>query len=208
MSADAVEQELDYVEEPESEPVSAPEPAPVAPPVVDRDTPPGSDPNKVVVRERDEVDRLDPQPTPMVLVSGTEFDLEPLKLRQFLRLLRIITRGAAGMLDSTELDFEDPQAFAQTLLGMMLFSLPEAEEETIDFLKSMVKPRNMTGNPERDLIKVQDLLDEFDNPDLEDVITVAQCIVEVEAEDLRALGKRLGAMLQTAQKVGLAPKTK
>ena len=151
---------------------------------------------------RDEAERLDPQPLLMQLESGTKFDLEPLKLRQFLRLLRIVTRGAADVLDQTRLDFEDPQAFVQTFLGMVLFSIPEAEEETVDFIKSMVVPTDLTGNPDKDLIKVQALSRELDNPALEDTITIVQFIIEREAEYLRALGKRLGAMLRVAQKIG------
>lgn len=160
---------------------------------------------------RDELDRLDPAPIEMRLESGTEFDLEPLKLRQFLRLLRIVTRGAADVLDGASLDFEDPQAFVQTFLGMVLFSIPEAEEETIDFIKSMVRPQGLTGDPKKDLIKVQGLSAELDNPELEDTITIVQCIIERESEDLRALGKRLGAMFKVAEKMGAtsdtAPKT-
>lgn len=152
--------------------------------------------------ERSETDRLDPEPIEMKLESGTEFDLEPLKLRQFLRLLRIITRGAADVLDTAKLDFEDPQSFVQQFLGMVLFSIPEAEEETVDFIKSMVKPRDLTGNPDKDLIKVRDLSAELDNPALEDTITIVQAVIENEAEDLRALGKRLSAMFKVAEKMG------
>lgn len=151
---------------------------------------------------RDELDRMDPAPLEMRLVSGTEFELESLKLRQFLRLLRIITRGASDVLDTTTLDMENPQEFIQTFLGMILFSIPEAEEETVDFLKSMVRPKEMTGNPEKDLIKVRELGRELDNPELEDTITIIQVIVEREGEDLRALGKRLGTMLKVAEKLG------
>lgn len=154
---------------------------------------------------RSEMDRLDPDPTPRVLVSGTKFDLEPLKLRQFLRLLRIVTRGASGILSGSDLDFEDPQLFAQNLLGMVLFALPEAEEETVDFLKSMVKPSNLTGDVNKDLIRLEDLYRELDNPDLEDVVTIMQCIVETEGEDLRGLGKRLSSMFKVAQKTGMVP---
>jgi hypothetical protein len=152
---------------------------------------------------RDEIERLDPQPLKMELVSGTPFDLEPLKLRQFLRLLRIITRGAADVLDQTSIDFDNPDAFVQQFLGMVMFSIPEAEEETVEFIKSMVKPANMTGNVDKDLIKVRELLSEIENPDLNDVITITQAIIEKEAEDLRALGKRLGSMFAVAQKMGV-----
>jgi hypothetical protein len=153
---------------------------------------------------RDETERLDPQPVELRLESGIEFDLEPLKLRQFLRLLRIVSRGAADVLDSTSLNFENPQEFVQTFLGMVLFSIPDAEDETIEFIKSMVKPKNLTGNKDKDLLKYQDLAAELDNPELEDTLTIVQAVVEREAEDIRALGKRLGAMFKVAQKIGAA----
>lgn len=156
---------------------------------------------------RDEIDRLDPQPTEMRLLSGLEFDLEPLRLRQFLRLLRIVSRGAADVLDSTSLDFENPQAFVQTFLGLVLFSIPEAEEETIEFLKSIIKVRNETGNPDKDSITYGELLSALDNPELEDTLTIVQALIEREAEDIRALGKRLGAMFKVAQKMGATPST-
>lgn len=151
---------------------------------------------------KDELDRLDPQPVEMILLSGTEFDLEPLKLRQFLRLLRIVTRGAADVLDTASLDLDNPDAFVQTFLGMVLFSIPEAEEETVDFIKSMVRPKGLVGDPKKDLPKVQALIDELDNPELEDTVTIIQAVIENEAEDLRALGKRLAGMFRTAQKMG------
>lgn len=155
-----------------------------------------------VAPPRDELERLDPAPLKLALESGTAFDLEPLKLRQFLRLLRIVTRGAADVLDQAELDFNDPQAFMQTFLGMVLFSIPEAEEETVDFIKSVVRPSNLTGDAKKDLALVQSLSAELDNPELEDTITIVQALVEREAEDLRALGKRLAGMLRTAEKLG------
>lgn len=151
---------------------------------------------------RDEIDRLDPQPFSMVLESGTEFDVSPLKLRQFLRLLRIVTRGAADVLDSANLNFDDPQDFLQTFIGMVLFSIPEAEEETVDFIKSMVIPKDLTGNPDKDRIKVRELMLELDNPELGDTITIIQSIIQRESEDLRALGKRLAGMLAVAEKMG------
>lgn len=151
---------------------------------------------------RDETERLDLQPVEMKLQSGTEFDLEPLKLRQFLRLLRIVTRGAADVLDTTEMDFDDPTGFVKTFVGLILFSIPDAEQETIDFIQSMVRPKDLTGNPKIDLPRIQELRAELDNPELEDTITIVQVIIENEAEDLRALGKRLGSMLRVAEKMG------
>ena len=175
----------------------------------DTPAPQASEPAEGGVQPKDarsETDRLDPAPTEQKLLSGTEFALEPLKFRQFLRLLRIVTRGAAGILDSQELDFEDQNAFAQQFLGMVLFAIPEAEEEAIEFIKSMVSLKDPTGDPKKDLVRMEDLYAELDNPELEDVVTVVQCVIETEAEDLRALGKRLSKMFETAQRVGAAPK--
>lgn len=156
---------------------------------------------------RTETERLDPQPIEKKLQSGLEFELEPLKLRQFLRLLRIVTRGAADILETARLNFDDPQEFLQTFVGIVLFSIPDAEEESIEFLKSMVRPKGLTGDRKRDLPKYEDLARELDNPELEDTVTIIQVIVETEAEDLRALGKRLSRMFATAQKMGATKPT-
>lgn len=156
---------------------------------------------------RSETERLDPAPLEMVLESGTRFELEPLKLRQFLRLLRIITRGAADVLDGASLDFENADSFVQQFIGMVLFSIPEAEEETVDFIQSMVRPVNMTGNPDKDVILIRELYAELENPSLEDTVTIIQSIFERESEDLRALGKRLGSMFKVAQKMGATKST-
>lgn len=153
---------------------------------------------------RDETERLDPPVTAVIaLESGTEIEIEALRLRQFLRLLRIVTRGASDILDSANLDFENPQEFLQTFLAMVLFSIPEAEEETVVFLQSMVRPKNLTGNPSKDLITTRELSLELENPSLDDTMTIITSIVQKESEDLRSLGKRIAGMLKSAEKMGL-----
>lgn len=177
-------------------PTPAQAPAYVSPPAPVAEAPATPEP------PRDESDRLDPQPISMTLESGTEFDIAPLKLRQFLRLLRIVTRGASDILDTASLNFDDPQDFLQTFIGMVLFSIPEGEEETVDFIKSMVVPKGLTGDPKKDQIRLNELMMELDNPSLDDTITIVQRIIERESEDLRALGKRLATMLTVAEKMG------
>src|SRR4051812_355314 len=95
---------------------------------------------------RSETERLDPQPVPGRFKSGTEFDVEPLKLRQFLALLRILTRGAGAALSMGGLSSRDTEDFARQLMAMLLFAIPEAEEETIMFIKSMVRPKLPKGD--------------------------------------------------------------
>lgn len=152
---------------------------------------------------RDELERLDPEPMKMVLVSGMEFDVQPLKLRQFLALLRIVTRGASGVLSMGGLSSQDGEDFVRQLLALVLFAVPEAEEETVSFVQSMVKPANLTGDAIKDQTAINELAIELHNPELEDLVAIIEAIVNREADDLRALGNRLRSMFQVATKMGL-----
>lgn len=153
--------------------------------------------------ERDELERLDPQPMRMVLKSGTEFDVQPLKLRQFLALLRIVTRGASGILSMGGLSSQDGEDFVRQLLALVLFAVPEAEDETINFIQTMTVPAHLTGDPIKDQDLINALNEELDNPELEDMVSIIEAIVDREGDDLRALGNRLRSMFKTAEKMGL-----
>ncbi len=169
---------------------------------------------------RDEVDRLDPQPVavdaqgaPLVLDNGAEFELEPLKLRQFLRMLRIITRGASQNMDVIDLDFEDPTKFVSGLMGLLVFAIPDAEDETVYFLQSVVKPKGLSEGRTKEDKAADDeawerLFENLTNPSLDDTLTILQRLLEVEGEDLRALGKRVQRMFETATKMGALEKNR
>ncbi len=159
-----------------------------------------------------EIDKLDPIPETVTLRSGLEVQLESLKARQFFKLLRIITHGAlpgmreAGLFDMDDLDTEE---FLGRLLSVTLLSIPDAEDETIAFIRSMVYP---TGLIDRRGLNKQDIqhnevlwagLDaEMENPDLDDVVTIIEAIVKRESDDIQALGKRLASMMKLAEKTG------
>jgi len=156
--------------------------------------------------QRSETERLDPQPVKSELKSGTKIDVEPLKLRQFLALLRILTRGAGAALSMGGLSARDGEDFARQLMAMLLFAIPEAEDDTIDFVKSMVRPQALKKtDPNFDHLK-QLIDEELDNPELEDVVTILELVVQNEADDLAALGKRLRSMFDVATKMGLTSK--
>lgn len=161
-----------------------------------------------------EIDALDPRATPIQLSSGTWILIEALRARQFFKLLRIITHGALPLLRDAglfEVD-QDPEEFGQKLLSVMVMAVPDAEDQTIDFLLSMVKPHGLT---ERRPINKQDkennerlwqiVYAEMSNPDLGDLLTIVEAIVRQEAKDIQALGKRLAAMFQIAEKTGQIP---
>lgn len=153
--------------------------------------------------ERTVEDRLLDEPSgPLSLSTGLEVELRPLKLREFLKLLRIITRGGAALLPNMTLDFNDPESFGAELIALILFSVPEAPDEVSDFLATICKPTGLSGNADNDNVLIGKLIDTFDNPELEDVIEVVTRLVQTESKDLAALGKRLQGMLKVAQKVG------
>ncbi len=159
-----------------------------------------------------ELDRIDPVPDYLTLRSGLEVHLLPLRTRQLFKLLRIITHGAGQQLLTSGIDFADePQVFIQKLLGLVLFSIPDAEQEAIDFLQSMVEPADLCEKQVRDMSKSERegniaawtaLNVELYNPDPGDTIDIIEVIVQRESGDLQALGKRLRQFLELASKTG------
>jgi hypothetical protein len=150
----------------------------------------------------EDVERLLPSPgEPFALSDGTMVVANELRLKEFLGLLKIVTRGAAVALGEVRLDATD-EAFSQSLISLFLFAIPEAEEEAADFLRLMVRPagpfadRDARNSAESSL----DLL--MLNPDLEDLFTIIEIVINHEGKDLRRLGKRLGKALEFAQRTG------
>lgn len=159
-----------------------------------------------------EIDKLDPIPETVILESGLQVRLESLKARQFFKLLRIITHGAlpgmrqAGLFDMADMDTDE---FMGRLLSVTVLSIPDAEEETIVFLKSMCYPVGLIErrglnkqDVERNSLLWEALEAELDNPELGDLVTIIEAIVKREAEDIQSLGKRLASMFKLAEKTG------
>jgi hypothetical protein len=156
---------------------------------------------------RTEPEILLADPEPFKLESGRLINLNPLKMRELLKLMRIITRGAAPMLGTLfqSHNLDNPDRFAEQLLALLIFAIPEAEDETIDFLRAMVKapepwldpPHNKRPNPD-----YADFLIELNNPDPLDFITIFEEIITREKDDLASLGKRLTAVAKMMVKTG------
>lgn len=147
------------------------------------------------------------------LSTGFRIKILPLKSRQFFKLLRIITHGAGGLLMNLNFSGDDsPEAFGAKLLALVGYAIPDAEDEVIEFLLSITEAEGTKAG--RKLSKEEksanaelysQLLDELDNPELEDLITIVEALVTREAEDLQALGKRLMSMFDLAKKTGQIP---
>ena len=157
-----------------------------------------------------ELDALDPIQETFELSSGVTVLIEPLRTRQFFRLFRIITHGAPSYLEGslTGLVEGDPDEVTTRLVAMIVFSIPEAEEQTMDFLTSMVRPVGLEqagGNKAaatRNSQKWNEVEAAMINPSMDDTLGIVELIIRRESKDLAALGKRLVSMLEMAAKTG------
>lgn len=160
-----------------------------------------------------EIDGLDPIPDSVKLESGTVVQLESLKARQFFKLLRIITHGALpGMRDAGLFELSgdlDTDEFMGRLLAVTVMAIPDAEDETIEFIRSMCYPYGLIerrGLNKQDVERNTELWEQLDtelqNPTLGDLVTIIEAVVKREAADIQALGKRLASMFKLAERTG------
>lgn len=148
----------------------------------------------------DEIDAIDPEPSDVITLStGSKVRVVPLKARQFFRLLRIVTRGGAQVWSMFRLstDMEEGE-FVSQLVAMVLFAVPEAEEETFDFIRAMLVPAE--GDPTAESMKA--LGAEVNDLGLDDIVSIIEVVVRREGADMQALGKRLQGLIPAADKTG------
>lgn len=164
-----------------------------------------------------EIDLIDPTPVEIKLSTGVVVSLERLRTRQFFKLLKILTRGAGSMLMEVKLNVEMPQEeFVGKLIGLIILSVPEAEDEAIEFLKAMTLPVGLASG--RTLSSVDKARNDelwasyhqsLRNPELDDMVSIFEQIVRTEAADIQRLGKRILSFMKVAEKTGqLTPDTK
>lgn len=158
---------------------------------------PPSDPSP-----EEDVERLLPSPgEPFALADGMMVIANPLKLKGFLGMLKIVTRGAAMALGDVRLNVSDAD-FMESLMSLFIFAIPEAEVEAADFLRIMVRPAGPFKSPEEAGEAEAELDAIMRDPDLEDVFSIIEIVIRTEGSDLRRLGKRLTSALTFAQKTG------
>jgi hypothetical protein len=124
--------------------------------------------------------------------------------------LKIITRGAAPIIPNLKVDGDTTaEEWTQQFLAVVMLAIPESEQETIEFIASMIKPAGLIegralnkADKERNDALWDAVEKDLGNPELEDLVTIIEAIVKNEAEDLKALGKRLMGMFELARKTG------
>lgn len=150
----------------------------------------------------EDIERLLPSPgEPFQLASGDFVILNDLKLKGFLAMLKIVTRGAALALSEVRLNVND-EAFGESLMTLFLFAIPEAEAEAADFLRVMIRPAGPFEDQDARQQAEASLDAQMMDPDLEDVFTIIGLVIRNEGSDLRRLGKRLTSAMAFAQKTG------
>lgn len=152
-----------------------------------------------------DVEALSPSSDVITLSSGFEVQIEPLKTRGMFKLLKIVTRGAGPILAQMPLEFDKPEVFMQQLLSVIVMAVPEAENEAIEFIQFMTVPvgynKDARGKDaeQKNRELIERLVDELDDPEIEDTISIIEAVVRNEAHDIQALGKRLAATLRVIQ---------
>jgi hypothetical protein len=143
------------------------------------------------------------------LSDGTVVKLLDLKARQFFKLLKILTHGPAVNLMAAQGSGSLLSGTGEEVLGRLVgfigVSIPDAFDEVIEFLYDMVEPTGLGGTKQskaEDDAKVRNLAKVMSNPELEDILDLVEAIVRRESEDLAALGKKVGKLLNLAQKTG------
>jgi hypothetical protein len=160
-----------------------------------------------------DVDALDPKNQPLTLASGTVVDIVPLRTREFFKLVKIITNGAGPVLPRMDLFSGDSteSEFVGKLVSLVIMSVPNAEDDAIEFLQAMVKPTGLIDRPYLEMNKAdrernetlwQGVLEVLHNPEIDDTISIIEAVIQREAGDLQRLGKRLRKMMEVAQKTG------
>jgi hypothetical protein len=149
-----------------------------------------------------DVDALSPESDSITLESGFVVRVERLKTRGMFKLLKVVTRGGGPILMQMPLDFDDQENFIKQFLAVVVMAVPEAEDEAIEFIASMVTPEGYDPKAKTKDAKKQNedlfarLAEELDDPSILDTIAILTKIVTNEAGDIAAVGKNLAATLK------------
>lgn len=138
----------------------------------------------------------------VTLSNGHQLELKQLKARQLFSLMRIITRGAFELMPSlmSNMGQQTADEFANSLIAVAVWAVPEAPEATLDFLRSMLVfdmgPDNKVS--ERGMEDIELLMD----PEMEDILEIVSAIIVNNSDDLVSLGKKMRGALEVMKKTG------
>lgn len=141
----------------------------------------------------------------LTLSNGLEVAVNRIKTRETFKLLKILTRGASYALQTVEFG-ENSEDFAQSLIMALIFAIPEAEDETIEFVQTIVSPVGLESGKSKAVKEANDevynkFVEALDNPELDDLVEILTKVIEVEAPHIQELGKKIALLLKNYRPV-------
>lgn len=182
----------------------APAPTPSAAPVADEDESEQEEPVREAGGILTDLSTLIPESRELELSDGRTVLINELRTRELLKLLRVIVRGGGPLIASLDFSSDD---FAGRLIAVVVFSIPEAEDEAIEFIQSLVNPVGLLERPRSKADREYneelraDLDDFLSNPELEDTVSIITTVVRFEAVHIQALGKQIQVLLPMASAI-------
>lgn len=113
-----------------------------------------------------------------ITVNGVRCRVKRLKLREMLALARIVSSGAGEGLARFNLDTSNPEQMQADMIGIVMYALPNAADETFVFLQQVVEPIP-SGRQARN--KVDQAME---NPDLDTAVDIINLLFTQEMDDL------------------------
>lgn len=132
-------------------------------------------------------------------IDGIDCYVKRLKTREFFQLMGIVTVGLGGNLSALNFDAENQEEYAAGLLGALLVALPQAVDPFLRLVRDIVKPQ--------DDRKADELRDALENPELDDLLGIADVVVFQEQGTLWELVgkvKAYAARWKTTTSLGTA----
>lgn len=148
---------------------------------------------------------VDDARTVITLTNGTRVAVKPLKTREVLKLAKIVTNGGSGFLPQAiqmAQNIEDKETFIGILTGLVITTIPEAEDEVVDFIRTVVErvdegPADETkeGRTKRAGLDLE-LSIHLQNPPIDDSLDIILEVLKAEKDTLQSLGKRIMQIVQ------------
>lgn len=140
----------------------------------------------------------------ITLSAGLKVNIKPLKTIELFKFMKIISSSGALAIQQFRLNGEmTNEQFATRMLGLLIFAIPQAEEETLEFIRAMVEPvgllkpaRNKQDKDRNETLWIESY-QVLENPEPEDTIAIIEKILETEAGHIQSLGKQIMKLIQT-----------
>jgi hypothetical protein len=128
-------------------------------------------------------------------VAGIPVRVKRVRAREVFALSRIVGAGLGSSAAKIDLDVEDKKQMTAEIIGVLLFAIPEAVEETLDFFRKIVEP--VKG----DKVTERKLAGSFDNPDFGELIDVLHVVLEQEVDTFWDIVGKVRSMAAVASRL-------